>query len=266
MERAKFLSPDRRFLLKFEGFGRFGEEIRRRAAILSDAGYASPSEESVSGFGRYPFVEGTILTRSAVSRVVLERLAEYCAFRCRAFAVRSCCAPNEVSSSPDFETLQAMVRANVAAEFGPEVDYDPVSLATADPILVDGRMMPHKWVRTHDGCLLKCDGTTHGDDLFLPGPAADICWDLAGVIVEWELAKDAAVYFLERYRAASGDDPRPRLKAFLRAYTVFCFAYCKTAASAMRGSEEEPRLLAAYRHYRHLASALLPRREAQAAD
>jgi hypothetical protein len=119
-------------------------------------------------------------------------------------------------------------------------------------------MPPHEWIRTRNGQFLKCDAVSHGDDHFFPGPATDICWDLAGTIVEWGLTKDAAEYFVGCYQSASGDDPRPRLPGFLLAYSVFRLAYCKMAAVAMCGSDEEQRLLREYSHYRGYVQNLLP--------
>jgi len=261
MEKMKFLSADRRRLIKFEGLGRFGEEIYRRAVVLGDAGFAPPPAKPANGFGCYPFLDGTILTPADVDREVLERMAEYCAFRRCAFAEFSPRYP-----LPGDDSLQTMVRFNLMEEFGVDVHGSLSSLAGDNPVLVDGRMLPHKWLRTREGRLIKCDGTAHGDDHFFPGPATDIAWDLAGVIVEWNLANDHARVFLEHYRVMSGDDPHPRLATFLLAYAIFRCAYCKMAATAMAGSEEEPRLLNAYRYYRELAATWLPQSELLAAD
>jgi len=249
MERTKFLSPDRRWLFKFAGFGRFGEELYQRALVLSEAGYSAAPAESFEGFGCYPFVPGVVLTAGHSSAAVLQRMAQYCAFRRAGFP--SCEAQNS-------EQMETMVRFNLAEEFGREQEGALDALHSDHPVLVDGRMLPCEWIRAHDGRLLKCDAVSHGDDHFFPGSAADICWDLAGTIVEWGLAKDAADYFLRCYQIASGDDPRPRLPAYLLAYSVFRLAYCKMAAVAMCGSEEEPRLLRAYRCYRAFAATLLP--------
>jgi hypothetical protein len=103
--------------------------------------------------------------------------------------------------------------------------------------------------RTNDGTMLKTDATSHGDDHFFPGPT-DIAWDLAGAIVEWEMDPSAAEFFVSRYARLSNDDPRPRLPAFLLAYTVFRMGYCKMACEAEAGSAEETRLRNAYARYR----------------
>jgi hypothetical protein len=252
MERIKFLSPDRRTLFKFAGFSRFGDEICNRARLLSEAGYAPAPALAGDGFLCRPFVPGSILTPACGDRALLGCLARYCAMRQAAFVS---------TEAQNVDQLETMLRFNVAEEFGVKLNGECGLLASDHPVLVDGRMLPHEWVRTYDGRLIKCDGDSHGDDHFFPGPATDICWDLAGAIVEWDLANDAADYFLRQYCLASGDNPGPRLPAFLLAYTVFRCAYCKMAAAAMQGTDEEQRLLGAYRRYRRHAATLLPQPE-----
>ena len=95
------------------------------------------------------------------------------------------------------------------------------------------------------------DGVTHGDDHFLPGPT-DIAWDLAGIIVEWDLGDDARDHLLAEYKTQSGDDARERIDDYMLAYALFRLAYVKMAAGALRGSDEEPRLLREYQRYRGL--------------
>jgi hypothetical protein len=247
MERLKFLSPDRHTLFKFEGLGRFGAEIRERALALSEAGYIKPNSAAFEGFGAYSLVDGQILDASHLGRDVLKRMAEYCAFRVRAFRSPAAQATNE---------LETMIRFNVAEEFGIELN-GAGSLRAEQPVLVDGRMLPHEWVRARDGRLMKCDACSHGDDHFFPGPAADICWDLAGAIIEWDLSPEAQQFLLQCYRELTRDDTKHRLSAYMLAYSVFRMAYCKMAAAAMRMSEEEIRLLCAYERYRKRVEMLL---------
>jgi hypothetical protein len=129
-------------------------------------------------------------------------------------------------------------------------------LYSAEPILCDGRMQPHEWIRTADGSLLKFDACTHGDDHFFPGPA-DVAWDLAGTIVEWDLDYGAAESVLSEFRRNSGMDRARVLPMFVLGYTVFRLAYCKMALSTVKGSSDELRIQAAYLEYRNLAERQL---------
>jgi hypothetical protein len=244
-ERLKFLSRDRRRLYKFEGLGRFGAEVYARSMQLAASGFGPRPQEQANGFVAYPVVPGRILRREDLSTEVLDRMARYCAFRATEFRVQR---------PPTM--LHPMLQFNASQEFGVNPDVDAGAFVTPNPIITDSHLLPHEWLQTADGQLLKLDGVSHGDDHFYPGPT-DIAWDLAGAIVEWEMPPQAQEYFLERYRKFSGDDARPRLRPYLLAYTMFRLGFSKMAAEAMRGSDEAPRLVTSYRRYRAAAQAQL---------
>src|SRR5581483_6782121 len=88
MERFKFLSRDRKWIYKFDGFGRFGEEVLKRAQQLAAAGFGPPAEHAGDGMLCYPMLGGEILSQACLSRTVLDGLAEYCAFRASEFRVQ----------------------------------------------------------------------------------------------------------------------------------------------------------------------------------
>jgi hypothetical protein len=248
MERLKFLSPDLKTCFKFEGLGRFGRAAYECALACAEAGFSVPPGEFSHGFISYPMVQGQCLRGPMVERELLDRLARYCAFRFRAFTV----PPDE-----EWRQLEIMLRFNVAEEFGLELNLPEAALRSAQPIIADARMLPHKWLRSRAGELIKVGAASHGDDHFFPGPT-DIAWDLAGAVIEWELNPDAVHYLVSRYGALAGDHPELRLPHFLLAYSVFRMGYCKMAAEAMRGSgAEEHRLAQAYRRYRGYVACLL---------
>ncbi len=242
-ERLKYLSADRRRLYKFEGLGRLGAEIAERARCIAEAGFGVPARRERDGFYSVPMIVGRPATPTALDRSLLERLAAYCAFRAGAF-------PHPANGQPQ---LEHMVAWNYFEEFGKELEAGQRVLPVERPVIVDGRMQPHEWIA--GTWLLKTDAAGHGNDHFFPGPA-DIAWDLAGAIVEWQLPPEAANHFLERYGALSGDDAGARIEPYRLAYTLFRMGYCKMAAEAMRGTEEEKRLSAAYQAYRALAEYL----------
>ncbi|HLX73262.1 MAG TPA: hypothetical protein VKR26_00940 [Terriglobales bacterium] len=245
MERAKFLSRDGRRLLKFEGLGHFGAKVAERAAALADAGFAPVCEPAGGGYLAYAKENGLPATRSELCPRLLDRLAQYCAFRASAFR----------EPAAHSEDLAAMTAWNLHEEFGVAYEPQAANLEMKIPVLADGRMQPHEWLLTERG-ILKTDSATHGDDHFFPG-CADIAWDLAGAIVEWDMGSDAADYLLRRYAELSGDAIHNRLPAWLQAYTAFRLGYCKMAAESLSGSAEEERLLRDYRRYRARASAAL---------
>jgi hypothetical protein len=194
----------------------------------------------------YSVVQGQHPRTDVVHADLLQRMAEYCAFRARAFTWRE--------ETPS--VLGEMVRFNLEAEFGDASNFSADALATTTPVLADGRMQAYEWILGNDGRLLKMDGTTHGDDHFFPGPV-DIAWDLAGAIVEWELDESATDFLLERFLRASGDDVSRRIAAFVLAYSTFRMAYCGMALSTVVGTPEQSRLELAYERYRSFTAGRL---------
>jgi len=260
MERPKFLSADGAELYKFEGLGHYGAAVRRRAAVLAEAGFSpEPGRQDGTGFVRYRVYRGKKLAANAMSESVVEAISRYCALRAEAVAVTDIkhCEHNQAD-------LELMVRTNLTEEFGSEPRQAAVRLDLVRPVIADGRMQPWEW-SVVDGRLMKFDGASHGDDHFFPGPT-DIAWDLAGTIVEFSVAGGGQTAItpavVDRYRKLTGDDARPRLPGYLLAYSAFRLGYCKMAAHAMRGSNEELRLRQQYLQYRHFLTLLLARREA----
>ena len=254
MERLKFLSPDRRFLFKFDGLGRFGSEVRHRAEVLYRAGYIPSLEGSRDGMTAYRFVPGKPLTDSDLSRPFLETMAEYCAFRRSEFP----CAENMNGS------LDQMLRFNFSQEFGRDPKGSERILQPTSATIVDGRMQPHEWIAGDRGEIFKIDACTHGDDHFFPGPT-DIAWDLAGIIVEWRLPPDAREFLLSAFHKRSGVDMTERIDAFTLAYTVFRLAFYKMALGGTQVEAEKPRLRSAYDYYRRSAWELFQKLGAKCA-
>ena len=246
-ERLKYVSSnagedgDRR-LYKFAGLGHYGDEVFERERKAADAGFGLLPRRESDGFVSYPRIahqgaDSRPLSAEDLSPAILARMAEYCAFRLRAFR----------AEAAESNALQQMAEHNLH-EFGLDL---PVELRLEHPVIADGRMQPHEWLVSSEGRLLKADSGSHGDDHFFPGPT-DIAWDLAGAIVEWRMSAQHAKDFIQLYRRAGGDDPSARIDGFIKAYAVFRSAYCLMAANAMRGSQEESRLRRAAGSYRML--------------
>jgi hypothetical protein len=242
MERVKYLSiGERPRLFKFAGLGHYGEPVFEREQAAAGAGFAPQPQWERDGFVSYPWLAARPMRPQDISRSVLDRLAEYCAFRAKAFAT-------EVA---DPAALQEMAEHNLQQL---EVTL-PVKLKFERPTLSDGRMQPHEWLLTRSGAMFKTDSGSHGDDHFFPGPT-DIAWDLAGAMVEWRMDTGQAGYFLDRYAHASGDQADARVADFVIAYTVFRWAYCKMAAHAMYGTPEHSGLEAAAAGYARMLPVL----------
>jgi hypothetical protein len=245
MERLKFFSAAEDKVFKFEGFGRFGHAVHDRSRCVAEGGFGPVPIRFEEGFGVYPMLPGRLLNTGDNAPATLQRLADYCAFR--ADAVQT--------SAPANVELETMLRFNVKEEFGVDLPTSASEIRVSKPVIADGRMLPHKWIKS-DGALLKLDSAIHGDDHFFPGPT-DIAWDLAGTIVEWDLDSESAQFFLDCYYRSSGDNASDRVANYLLAYSVFRTAYCKMASASMHGSDEEPRLVRDYYRYRSHACRYL---------
>jgi hypothetical protein len=238
MDGAKYWSADRRNVFKFEGVGELGSRIRQRSRILHEAGFGARVDDAGDGMSCYEFVAGRPLHCSDLSTFVLDRIAEYCAFRAHEFIHRGV-------ADGQFEE---MVRFNLSQELGRDWPVGAESLRPDHRVIADGRMAPHEWIRSQHGRLIKVDSSQHGDDHLFPGPT-DIQWDLAGAIVDWNMDADAEQYLLIRFRAKSGIMPN-RMRLFSMAYSAFRASYCKMALMATGVESEKPNLEREYRFYR----------------
>jgi hypothetical protein len=107
---------------------------------------------------------------------------------------------------------------------------------------IDGRLMPHEWVRLDDGSSwIKTDALDHHCDHFLPG-CTDAAWDVAGAIVELSLDERGQLAFVNEYVRRSGDGSiTHRLPFYLAAYCAFRTGYCRIAAQTLRGTADGQR-------------------------
>lgn len=243
-ERLKYLSSAEEKALrlyKFTGLGHYGDEVYERELKVAAAGFGPMPRRESDGFASYPWIDGQSLAAGNLSPAILARIAEYCAFRLRTFRV----------SPAELNALQQMAEHNLR-----ELGLDSmIELRLEHPVIADGSMQPYEWLMTAEGCLLKTDSGSHGDDHFFPGPT-DIAWDLAGAIVEWHMNEQQTKEFMDRYRCTSGDDPSARINGFIKAYAVFRAAFCLMAANAMAGSDEETRLRGAAEEYKEMAAKM----------
>ncbi|HKW24743.1 MAG TPA: hypothetical protein VJN48_03115 [Terriglobales bacterium] len=243
LERNKYYSADGGSLFKFEGFGRYGQTVGERAWQLDEAGFGPAVLSHDSGFIEYATVPGQPLRRIDCNGACLKRLAEYCAFRA---ATQTAAAPSPVS-------LESMLAHNLRVEFG--VEQYELRLPVDKLVIADSRMMPCEWLAAGEQ-FIKTDGASHGDDHLFPG-ATDIAWDLAGVIVEWNLELGQQEFFLREYQRRSGDNPASRLPAYLLAYSVSRMAFCRMGAAAMGAWDDAHRLGREYHRHRNRVASLL---------
>ena len=119
-------------------------------------------------------------------------------------------------------------------------------------VALDGRMLPHEWIRTTTG-LVKVDALDHHGDHFWPGPQSP-AWDLAGAITELRMDRGHRAAMLDAFeRACGGRMTLAWLPFYLVAYAAFRFGYATLAAQTLRGTADAARFNAAAQFYSQCA-------------
>jgi hypothetical protein len=236
MTPPKFIANDGHSIWKFEGLGRAGDAVRERAKALSNADFGPRVLGERNGFTQYDFAAGQPLSAEDLDDAVLRRIADYIAFRSRNFR----------SDVRDTSRLEEMTRHNAAQLVG--VELGEFHLPIEQPIISDARLMPHEWLRTTDGLLIKTDAGMHGDDHFFPGPC-DVAWDIAGATIEWNMDAPTAEQLVSLCERTLGKGIRSRIDAYLLAYFAFHAGYAKMASNALSGTEEAQRFALDFDRY-----------------
>jgi len=256
-ERHKFLvrAGGERWLVKFAGIG--GEATRKleRARLLHAAGVVPEVRGQVYGF----LVERW-LDAGAVgdNDDVPDFAGRYLGARARLLP-----PPGGGASLAE---LAAMAQYNISVGLGDEVAAAfarfVIELGAPESrvrrIATDNRCDHHEWLRLSDGRVLKADALDHDAAHDLIG-AQDIAWDVAGVIVEFDLAPTAAERLIAITGEAAGHPVDRDLLHFLTpCYLAFRLGAAQLAADSLGGwPEEAVRSRAAVSRYAGRLSALL---------
>jgi hypothetical protein len=249
-ERIKYLEGDR--ISRFAGLGAWGRDASARAARLADAGWTTAPLVLANGFLTQPFAAGLPATDADSQADLVARGADYVAWL-RAHESGSVAA----DVAPVCEMLRVNAREGLGEAVLPAVEtLSADAAAFAEPATaIDGRLLPHEWLRTATG-LIKVDALDHHRDHFLPG-VADAAWDVAGLLVEMRVPRQHRDAVVERYRRASSDlTIARRLPFYLAAYTAFRLGYTTLALEAVQGDEQARFACARERYASELAQAI----------
>lgn len=242
-ERRKLLvrrGSDEHMLVKFTGLDRAASVRRARAQRMADAGFGAAVEGFAHGFLATRWLEGAPLPVGMRAPDFLRRVGRYLGW---------IACVERTGRAADPLPLLEMLRVNVTEGLGPQWGAVAVeqalaaapSVACAPAVRVDGRLLPHEWVRTGSG-FVKTDGAFHFDDHFYPGET-DIAWDLAGALIELELDGAGEQMLVREYRRASGDDNiEPRLQFMRPAYAAFRLGYTTLGAAALGDNRDGLRM------------------------
>ena len=248
-ERLKRRSPDGHWISRFAGLGRYGTARAVRAAALAGRGAGPPATSLGNGYLTLPFVGGRPCTSADVSHELLDALARHAAIMTDAFGT---------GRDADPSTFDQMVDVNVRESLGaaaPAVLRRALRLRAstrgAPEVQVDGRMLPHEWIRTATG-FVKVDALDHHDDHFFPGPC-DVAWDLAAAVTEFELDAAARAYLVRRYVDLTGDGSvHERLPYYRIAWLAFRVGYATLASESLAGTDDGERFARERHRYARL--------------
>ncbi|HEV7367512.1 hypothetical protein [Arenibaculum sp.] len=247
-ERRKYLQDG--VVHRFAGLGRHGRARLLRAQRLAAAGFGPEPLGIERGFLVLRWVEGTALRRGRAEDDLTRTAARYLAHLAR---------EHPAGGAPDVDGLAHMIETNVAEGLGrPWLDRlagmerHLRALRAVPAVAVDGRMLPHEWLRTPAGRLVKTDALDHHDDHFLPGPQ-DVAWDVAGLAVEFGLRPGQALALAAEVGEAAGDRGLAgRLPFQTVAYLAFRLGYADMAAGALGRGADAAGMARQARRYRRL--------------
>lgn len=224
-ERWKVAIPEDR-IVKFVGLGSYGAAARNRAELLHDLGVGARPGELRRGFLELAFVPGHPLD-SPIDHHDAARIGAYIGQIARAFPT---------SESVDTEALALMIETNVreltghtSPAFADDVRERAKTLDGLAAAEIDGRVLPHEWIRAGAG-LTKVDALDHYRDHFFPG-VQGAAWDLAAALVEFDMDDRCAFALVRAFERASEDPASAHHLAFYQlAYTAFRGGYLTMAA------------------------------------
>ena len=224
-ERRKYLHSGA--LWKFAGLGHYGADKLERARKLEE--FVPPTQGLHCGFMLTEWVDGQPAT--GLDESLLDAMARYLA------AIRERFPAGDL----DYSRLVEMIRVNTGLECE-EPDFSATTVA------VDGRMLPHEWIRAPHGWV-KTDGLDHHNDHFFPG-CQDIAWDIAGAAAEFGF--DAEI-LADRYTRLVPDNTlKKRLPFYSTAYLAYRIGYCTLAAETLGETPDGTRFRQLTRTYEKL--------------
>lgn len=172
-ERRKYLLAGGHTLAKFAGLGVWGERVAALAAELGDRGFSPRVQGLRDGFLLYEWIDGEPLRQ--VDPSFWRWTQRYLNFRA---SLPPCGETNA-------EELEFLIETNLSEAGLPVPRLGSFRQnATHSALPVDGRMLPHEWLRTPAG-FVKTDSADHHCDHFVPGPQP-IEWDQAALSVEFD--------------------------------------------------------------------------------
>jgi hypothetical protein len=241
-EKRKYLLVDNSeavknsWIAKFVGLGKYGASNVSRAQKLAGMGFTPSIDRFSNGFAVMPFVEGKALKASDLNESLIDFVKKYLLF-----IKSSMGAPLQVSYDQMLEMIYTNVKEGLGEQWCRCLEKLPPhasSLYEEAAVAIDGHMMPHDFLKTGTG-FVKVDHIEHHSDQFFHG-VQNICWDIAGFIMEFDLDRRKRDHFLESF-ASIDSFLFQRLQFFNLAYLAFRLGYVTLAADSLKGEPDAER-------------------------
>lgn len=265
-ERTKYrcqLADGRSVLWKFEGLATFGaqgssgaEQVTLQIARLAQGGWTPAPLGTRAGFVATPWIDGVPCSARDRSPELLRHLGSYIV-SCTGSALTAdegVRAQDRLRELLYWNTWEALgpEQAEVARHWAEQVGQPEQDELTYG----DGRMAPWEWLHV-PGRVLKVDATGHAYDHTAVG-VQSVLWDLAGVVVEWELDGAEQVILLEGYVESGGIQVEAARLAFYQAcYAAFRAGVMHLCRGSVSDVAERKRAEAAYGRYRNQLRRLM---------
>jgi hypothetical protein len=242
------------------GEGSAVEGAREELASRARAGWTPAPVDATDGFLALPWVEGAPLTRTDGDAATVAQIGRY---------IRQVAGP--ALSPPEHEAalrrLDEILYWNTWESLGEQMAERTRSQTRSAAELSghspgasygDGRLAPYEWRRAPSGALIKLDGVWHDVDHTAVGRQS-LLWDIAGAVVEWELAPAETQTLLEAAcPEMQAPLTRPLLGFYHMAYAAFRLGQCRLCAAMCPGwPQEQARLWRAEAAYREVLERLL---------
>ena len=240
-ERRKFLvtAHGERFLVKFAGVGRTGEEKLAIARTLHTESFVPKPIGLVHGFLVEEWLDDP--APLPIGEKPLGEIARYLGTRARLLPATS-------GSGASVEELLTMARRNVALELGDEFARELERWKAGEierrivRLRTDNKLDLHEWLRTASGALLKTDALDHHQAHDLIG-CQDLAWDVAGAAVEFDLDQAEIEHLISATEHWVRREIDRDLIDFCRtAYLAFRVGQMRLGATMIDESAEQQRL------------------------
>ena len=243
LERRKFLvsAQGERFLVKFAGLGRIGEDKLAVARALHSEGLVPEPLGLIHGFIVERWCEGAAsLTHSDKP---LRDVARYIGIRAKLF-------PASSGSGVGVEQLLAMTGRNAAFEFGDAfagaLDAWGARMGELERRIVrvrtDNKLDRHEWLRAKSGALVKTDALDHHQGHDLVG-CQDVAWDVAGALIEFDVNQSEGEALIATVESEAGRAvDRELLDLYRFSYVAFRLGQTRLGATSTADPLERRRI------------------------